>query len=245
MKRFLALVLVMCMMLVPTISFADSSAFTLDGILNAHGIALTEYYGQELRTITRNPDSNTRAGTRIGNALILSTHEGDLYTETMLLVYDSDNNLINPMPATRASMTFKKYNISIALTTSYYKYKDPDGIMNYYRPYSVSGSWSSTDSTATVTRMEIEYSTSGVGYAYPECTTSNNPTKLGSKSYKIAKNVSNPTKGTKYSSSYAPSNYALQYAGIDAGSNLAIDIPSNKGSWPEGATALPGPSLHS
>ena len=45
MKRFLALVLVMCMMLVPTISFADSSTVTLESILNAHGISMTDYDG--------------------------------------------------------------------------------------------------------------------------------------------------------------------------------------------------------
>ena len=49
MKRFLALVLVMCMMLVPTISFADYSTVTLESILSANGIDINDFDGYELR----------------------------------------------------------------------------------------------------------------------------------------------------------------------------------------------------
>lgn len=80
--------------------------------------------------------------------------------------------------------------------------------------------------------------------AQPECKETCFPTKIGSKSYRIARSVSNPTKGVDYSKSYAPSNYALQYAGIDAGSNLAVDVKTNKRSWSDGAAALPYASMN-
>ena len=246
MKRFLALFLVICMMLVPTISFADSSTVTLESILSANGIDINDFDGYELREVKRKSSNGVNAfsseGTFAGDALVFKKSQGNLYTETILIIYDTSNNIITPNPRARM-MTLKNYGISIVLNTSYYTYQDPC-MMHYYRPYSVKGHWTSTDSSEIVTEMTIEYSTSGMAYAYPECKETCFPTQIGSKSYRIARSVSNPTKGVDYSKSYAPSNYALQYAGIDAGSNLAVDVKTNKRSWSDGAAALPYASMN-
>ena len=141
MKRFLALVLVMCMMLVPTISFADYSTVTLESILSANGIDINDFDGYELRQVKRKSSNGVNAflreGTFAGDALVFKKSQGNLYTETMLIIYDTSNNIITPNPRARM-MTLKNYGISIVLNTSYYTYEDPC-MMHYYRPYSVKG----------------------------------------------------------------------------------------------------------
>lgn len=51
----------MCMMLVPTISFADSSTVTLESILSANGIDINDFDGYELREVKRKSSNGVNA----------------------------------------------------------------------------------------------------------------------------------------------------------------------------------------
>ncbi len=166
----------MCMMLVPTISFADSSTVTLESILSANGIDINDFDGYELREVKRKSSNGVNAfsseGTFAGDALVFKKSQGNLYTETMLIIYDTSNNIITPNPRARM-MTLKKLrNIDCA-----------------------------------------EY---------------------------VILYVSRPLYDALLQAVFCKG----AYAGIDAGSNLAVDVKTNKHSWSDGAAALPYASMN-
>lgn len=238
------LLILLCLSLILAVPFSASAsgvgAYTLEEILSLNGINVADYDGYELRDVYRSETNGTRAATRnIGKAIVFTSVDGNDYTETAILVYDEDNDLVTPNTLTKGSATFNGHNVSVTVTSKYQAYYNSTEMRNFFRPYYVSAKWTTSHSTATVTRFVAEYSVSGMKFAYPECVDQPDPEMLGSGTHGISKTQSYPNKGVNYSRTSYPS-YALSVVGSPMyGGSISIDVTTNTGSWGDSIGAQP------
>ena len=242
MRKFMSVLLCVSLLLAFPLSANASNAdvYTLEEILSLNGINIDDYDDYELRDVFRSEISGARTATRnVGKAIVFTSVDGNDYTETAILVYDVNNNLVTPNMLTRGSATFNGNNVSVTVTSKYQSYYNSTEMRNFFRPYYVSAKWTTSHATATVTRFVAEYSVSGMKFAYPECVDQPDPQMLGSGTYTISKTQSNPTKGQLYSKTSYPS-YALSVVGSPMyGGSISIDVTTNTGSWGDSIGAQP------
>lgn len=246
MRRFL--VAMLCMIFAFSVSVVaiadDNGSITLDELLALHGLSISQFDGYELRDVERTSNDGFRmANKTVGKAIVLSSHEGNDYQETVLFVYDANNNVIAPNTLLRGSPTFKGHNVSVKVTSKYHRYFNDTELMNFYRPYYVSASWTTSSSTAKVTKFIAEYSVYGERYKYPECTSGSNLTRVGSGRHYVTCIKSNPDKGQPYSKTNT-STYAFHVAGSPMyGGTIAVDVTTDTGSWSDSTSTAPSASM--
>lgn len=174
-------------------------------------------------------------------AIQMTETNGEMVEVTTIIPYKMlpNGELVNSFTyqpiQTRASgdaITERFVDVTLTSTVYYAKYKHMYGSPIFYRHAGLEAYWSSNNSTATVSNMDVNFDSAGELYKYPDCLTDTSLNEVNSlvQSYYIITstiNQNNPVKNKVYIDGQhaMPNNRVLNFRDhLDHGGLVYMDI---------------------
>ncbi len=230
------LMLVVFVLSISTVS-ADNRVISLESVLRSNGYDIENFESfqvEETKMVVRKDGIEKNKASR---ALVCYPYSKD-DMPVYVFAYNKELETIIPNNVNSRAPIFFTNGIYIITSPNYTVNTNSINGWNFYRNYKASFSWTSADSTVSVSKISVEYYTGGAKYYYPSCLSESWPTPFDSGTHFVRGSKTYPSEGTTYYTGTSYPSYALG-SSYNSGSGMGISVTSNVGSWSDDAPASP------